>query len=141
MVAQSVGVEAHGVHQLDGRGIAKEIRDRRRGADRVARGDGDGAVLALRPVDIEPRLQEGGTADGEARANGVGRLREGHQLPVKVADVEDGVDLQRRLGREIHEDLAARVLRAVDPEQEGERWGDVDRPDAGHGILLADPRA
>ncbi len=52
-------------------------------------------------VDLEPRLEERRAADGEGRVDArrgevVGRLRQRHQLPVVVADVEDR-DLGQRL--------------------------------------------
>jgi hypothetical protein len=61
---------------------------------------------------------------------------------VVVADVEDRDLLDRtRVRDQVREDLAAGVLRAGDAKEERERRGQIDHPDAGHGGLLADPRA
>ncbi len=147
VVAEGVGRHPQHVEDLDRRLVAEEVRDRRRGADRVATGHRDvvaavEAAQRLGAVRVEPRLEVRGAADAERRADRVGRLRQRDQLAVEVADVEDrGLLPAARAREQLVEDLAAGVRRAGDPHEEGDGRGQVDRADAVDRALLADARA
>src|SRR6266536_3573887 len=144
VVAEPVGAEAHLVHQLDRGRVPEEAGDRRGRADRVACRHGRGAVGGLGPVLVEPRLEEGGAADGEGRVGRatpgevVGRLGQRHELAVVVADVEDRHLLELPgLRQELVEDPASGVPRTGDAEQERQRRGDVDGAHARQRVLVA----
>jgi hypothetical protein len=59
-------------------------------------------------------------------------------LAVEVTDIEDRVRPEGRIGSQVDKDLAARVLRPIDAQQERQRRGDVDGADARHGVQLLD---
>src|SRR3990172_9017777 len=80
-------------------------------------------------VGLSPKAFEiGGGAPPPAPAQGVGGLGEGHELAVVVGDVQDldGAKIPSLL-RDLEQNPTARVLRAGDVHQVGDRRREVGR--------------
>ncbi len=148
VVSQAIRGESHHVHHLDGGRIAEEARDRRGRPNRIASCNGQRPARSFSAVDVEPWLQESRAPDSKGRIAGsragdvIRGFRERHELPVVVADVEDGGFLvPARTWQQFVQDPAPGILRTGDAHQEGDRRSEVHRADVGQWILVADSGA